>query len=185
MAPASGLEGDTMKKYVAAVILVLSTTPAFAQLMTVTTCHGVINPDVTQATINKTICVHGWTATIRPPVSYTSALKRKLLGPRYSLETVKKYELDHCLPLEEGGAPRDPRNLWLQPWNGRCGAHAKDEVENGLKQQVCSGKMTLARARAYVQNWCRPEIKSRYSVKYVPPQPLHKLKRRGEHAGRS
>src|SRR5207248_867932 len=37
---------------------------------------GVLNPDVTQATIRSTICTHGWTATIRPPVEYTNALKR-------------------------------------------------------------------------------------------------------------
>jgi hypothetical protein len=34
---------------------------------------------VTQATISKTICVKGWTATIRPPTSYTNALKKAQL----------------------------------------------------------------------------------------------------------
>ena len=34
---------------------------------------GVLNPDVTQANIDSTICVHGWTRTIRPPTSYTNA----------------------------------------------------------------------------------------------------------------
>ena len=29
---------------------------------------GVLNPDVTQANIRSTICRHGWTSTIRPPV---------------------------------------------------------------------------------------------------------------------
>ena len=38
---------------------------------------GVLNPDVTQANIRSTICRHGWTATIRPPVDYTNALKRR------------------------------------------------------------------------------------------------------------
>ncbi|MBV8598859.1 MAG: hypothetical protein JO017_08565, partial [Actinobacteria bacterium] len=28
---------------------------------------GATNPDVTQATIGSTICVRGWTATVRPP----------------------------------------------------------------------------------------------------------------------
>ena len=36
---------------------------------------GALNPAVTQATIRTTICVSGWTATIRPPVSYTAPLK--------------------------------------------------------------------------------------------------------------
>ena len=34
-----------------------------------------LNPVVTQETIQATICVPGWTKTIRPPVSYTSRVK--------------------------------------------------------------------------------------------------------------
>ena len=36
---------------------------------------GALNPAVTQATIQKTICVHGWTKTIRPPESVTAPEK--------------------------------------------------------------------------------------------------------------
>ena len=36
---------------------------------------GVLNPDVTQATIALDDLPAGWTRTIRPPVSYTNALK--------------------------------------------------------------------------------------------------------------
>src|SRR3712207_3940055 len=46
---------------------------------------GALNPDVTQATIGSTICVRGWTRTIRPPSSYTSALKVEQLA-EYGLE---------------------------------------------------------------------------------------------------
>jgi hypothetical protein len=35
---------------------------------------------VTQATISTTICKSGWTKTIRPPASYTNALKRVQAG---------------------------------------------------------------------------------------------------------
>src|SRR5262249_52310431 len=38
---------------------------------------GVLNPNVTQANIRSTICRHGWTATIPPPVPYTKAPQRK------------------------------------------------------------------------------------------------------------
>ena len=38
---------------------------------------GVINPDVTQANIRSTVCRRGWTATVRPPVDYTNALKAR------------------------------------------------------------------------------------------------------------
>jgi hypothetical protein len=40
------------------------------------TTPGVINPEVTQANIQQTICVKGWTTTIRPPASYTNSLKK-------------------------------------------------------------------------------------------------------------
>src|SRR5689334_838052 len=39
-----------------------------------------LNPAVTQATIHATICVSGWTATVRPPSSYTSELKVEQLA---------------------------------------------------------------------------------------------------------
>src|SRR3954469_26009241 len=37
---------------------------------------GATNPKVTQANIKTTICKSGWTDTIRPPTSYTTALKK-------------------------------------------------------------------------------------------------------------
>ena len=46
-----------------------------AVLASPTLTPGSLNPDVTQATIGSTVCVRGWTATVRPPTSYTSALK--------------------------------------------------------------------------------------------------------------
>ena len=53
-----------------------------AVLASPTLTPGALNPDVTQATIRSTICVRGWTTTVRPPSSYTSALKIEQL-PRY------------------------------------------------------------------------------------------------------
>lgn len=41
---------------------------------------GAVNPAVTQANINDTICVPGWTATVRPPESYTERLKRRQIA---------------------------------------------------------------------------------------------------------
>ena len=51
--------------------------PANAILADPLRTPGVLNPDVTQGNIRSTICRHGWTATIRPPVDYTNDLKRK------------------------------------------------------------------------------------------------------------
>ncbi len=115
---------------------------------------GAFNPAVTQATIGSTICVSGWTATVRPPSSYTTSLKVEQIGEYgYTDTRTSSYEEDHLIPLELGGAPSDPRNLWPEPYtatlpDGRnAGARVKDEYETDLKKDVCAGTMTLAQAR--------------------------------------
>lgn len=115
---------------------------------------GVLNPAVTQATIHSTICVKGWTKTVRPPVKYTNALKKKLLiAAGIPVKNSRLYELDHEQPLELGGHPTDPRNLKLQIWTGLGGAHDKDTAENALHIAVCAGRMTLAEGQAAMSTW--------------------------------
>jgi len=101
---------------------------------------------VTQAT-------SGWTATVRPPASYTSALKLSQLAARHMPETAAQVEEDHFIALELGGAPSDPANLWPE---SRVGAHAsagaKDLAENRLRHEVCAGTITLAVAQAQIRN---------------------------------
>ena len=89
---------------------------------------GVVNPNVTKDNIDETICVPGWTKTIRPSVSYTNRVKREMLGLAHSVD-MRAFELDHFIPLELGGHPTDRRNLWPQPWGGKCGAHTKDAMD--------------------------------------------------------
>jgi hypothetical protein len=105
---------------------------------------GVLNPAVTQATIGVTICRHGWTKTVRPPVSYTNDLKlRQLL--RYGLHgPPAAFQEDHLISLELGGSPTDPRNLWPEPYPR---ASAVDQLENDLNHRVCAGSLTLAEAQ--------------------------------------
>ena len=68
---------------------------------------GAINPAVTQSNIGQTICVLGYTKTIRPPVSYTTALKKSQLRTlpysSYGSTDTKLFEEDHLIPLELGG----------------------------------------------------------------------------------
>ncbi len=110
---------------------------------------GALNPDVTQSSIGSTICVSGWTATIRPPTSYTNALKRQgILDYGYTDTSLSDYEEDHFLPLELGGAPKDPRNLWPEPHAGSKNAYSKDSVENAVKKAVCAGQVTLTAAQS-------------------------------------
>ena len=105
---------------------------------------GVLNPNVTQANIRSTICRHGWTATIRPPVSYTNALKRKQMRQYGETGSMSDYQEDHLISLEMGGNPTDPRNLWPEPYPR---AAEMDQTENELNSEICDGKLTLAEAQ--------------------------------------
>ncbi len=105
---------------------------------------GVLNPDVTQANIRSTICRHGWTSTIRPPESYTNALKRKQMRLYGETGSMSGYQEDHLISLELGGSPTDPRNLWPEPYPR---ASQMDQIENQLNAQVCDGQLTLAQAQ--------------------------------------
>ena len=118
---------------------------------------GVRNPAVTQATISTTICVRGWTATVRPPASYTNSLKATgLVAYGYTNRDPASVEEDHLLPLEGGGSPTDPRNLWPQPRYGAVTAAQKDTAENALRASVCSGAATLDAAQAaFLAKWVR------------------------------
>lgn len=146
-----------------------------------TTCTpGALNPAVTQANIQQTICVKGYTATIRPPLSYTGPLKRKIMGHgSYSVSyngqqysdhgygttySASQVELDHLVPLEVGGAPADPHNLWPEPGgvdkitlnvNGQnASSQIKDAFENWSREQLCTGKETLAKAQHdFMTDW--------------------------------
>lgn len=120
---------------------------------------GATNPQVTQANIASTICQHGWTATIRPPASYTTGLKRQqivLYG--YTDQKLSDYEEDHLISLEIGGAPSDPANLWPE-YDGGKTPNPKDAVENALKRAICSHQVTLAAAQqAIATNWQTAEV---------------------------
>jgi hypothetical protein len=105
---------------------------------------GVINPDVTQANIHETVCVRGWTRTIRPPTSYTSELKLRQMREYGVGGSPSDYQEDHLISLELGGHPTDPRNLWPEPIER---ALKVDQTENELNGKVCSGELRLAEAQ--------------------------------------
>ena len=115
-----------------------------AVLASPTRTPGVLNPDVTQATIGATICVRGWTRTVRPPASYTSALKVRQMAEYGEAGSPSAYQEDHLISLELGGDPTDPRNLWPEPYPR---ASEVDRIENELNAKVCSGALSLAAAQ--------------------------------------
>jgi len=105
---------------------------------------GALNPAVTPATLAATICRHGWTRTIRPPVTYTNDLKLKQMRVYRRRGPPSGYQEDHLISLELGGHPTDPRNLWPEPYPR---ASTVDGIENDLNAQVCSGKLGLDAAQ--------------------------------------
>jgi len=105
---------------------------------------GALNPNVTQAHIHATICVRGWTKTVRPPVDYTNALKLKQMREYGETGDPSDFQEDHLISLELGGDPRDPRNLWPEPYPR---AAEVDRIENELNAKVCSGALSLAEAQ--------------------------------------
>jgi hypothetical protein len=118
---------------------------------------GSINPNVTQANIDVTICKSGWTATVRPPSGYTGALKLVQIEQYgYADRNPSHYQEDHLVPLELGGAPRDPANLWPEPNRialedgTSVGSDAKDGLEDYLRKEVCGGSMRLDDAQRLI-----------------------------------
>lgn len=60
-----------------------------------------------------------------------------------------EYEVDHLVSLELGGS-NEIANLWPEAANPTPGFHQKDQVENYLHDQVCSGAISLQDAQIKV-----------------------------------
>ena len=122
---------------------------------------GVVNPEITQENIRVTICNPRWTTkSIRPEENYTHRLKIEQIAEYgYADSRLRDYEEDHFIPLELGGHPTDPKNLWPEPFETSIpdgGAHAKDRVESYLRAEVCSGSLTLEQAQHEIaEDWYR------------------------------
>ena len=115
---------------------------------------GSINPSVNQNNIKNTICVPGFSKTIRPPVSYTNPLKVNLMYSYGFTDSRVNYELDHLIPLSIGGNPKSVTNLWPEPGYGQHNFHIKDRFENYLYRSVCNGKINLDDAQKEIAtNW--------------------------------
>jgi hypothetical protein len=127
-----------------------TTTPTTSAPTTpTTTTAGVpadmLNPAVTPASIATTICVSGYTTTIRPPVSFTDRLKvHQIMTYGYADRQVRDYEEDHVIALEIGGAAAATVNLFPEP---HAFSIPDDTLENSLHSGVCTGRLGLAEAQ--------------------------------------
>src|SRR5215469_5415361 len=114
---------------------------------------GATNPHVTPLNILETICVHGWTETVRPPENYTYHLKREQLRDwGYEDQETRDNEEDHLIPLALGGSPTSRQNLWPEPLNGAWNAHIKDRLGDYLHGEVCTGHLGLGEAQREIAN---------------------------------
>lgn len=121
---------------------------------------------ITQENIKETICNPHWegkniftgepargTKILRPPVSYTNKLKIIQMRDYGFTGSASDYEEDHLIPLELGGNPTDPKNLWPEPG---AAPNAKDRIENLLHARVCRGEITLREAqREIASDWTK------------------------------
>jgi hypothetical protein len=98
------------------------------------------------------LCKAGYAKKNTPPASVTDPIKASQVvhGP-YADKDPTHYVEDELIPVELGGAPADPRNLWPQRPDM---ATLKDREETRLHNAVCNGQMTLAAAQLeLLQNW--------------------------------
>jgi hypothetical protein len=108
---------------------------------------GAVFPDATAAQI----CQRGYSLSVRNVPSEVGREVYRAYG--ITQRTTGEYEVDHLVPLEAGGS-NDIANLWPEAAEPRPGFHEKDQVENYLHDQVCSGAMVLPEAqRAIATNW--------------------------------
>ena|SRR5271166_3791651 len=118
---------------------------------------GAINPHVTQANISSTICSAGYAESIRPPESVTEPEKIASAAAYDYAGSLATAEYDHLIPLELGGDPNDPANLWVEPNDNPAATtttNTKDSLEDRLHSIVCSDQMPLAAARqAIAADW--------------------------------
>jgi hypothetical protein len=108
---------------------------------------GAIFPD---ATVSQ-ICTPGYASSVR---NVPTSVKNKVYA-EYGIAShyPGQYEVDHLVSLELGGS-NDISNLWPEAASPTPGFHQKDQVENYLHDQVCSGKIPLKQAQIEIAtNW--------------------------------
>src|SRR5947208_7386824 len=108
---------------------------------------GAIFPDATK----EKICVPGYASSVR---DVPQSLKNKVYNEYGITQHVAgQYEVDHLVSLQLGGS-NDIANLWPEAASPKPGFHEKDQVENYLHDQVCSGAISLKEAQIEIAtNW--------------------------------
>jgi len=111
-----------------------------------------LTPGAIQSVEQTEIC----TAEDKDPAWLISAPVEQEAFEEYGVvnSRAKKYQLDYLIPPALGGTA-DIHNLWPQPYSeAGWNAHAKDELEDRLRQLVCEGRLSLPEAqRELATDW--------------------------------
>lgn len=101
-------------------------------------------PGATVKVTKEALCVKGYAKGVRNvPTS-----EKKAVFAAYGITShpVGRYEVDHLISLELGGA-NSQDNLWPEASTPKPGFHQKDTCENKAHELVCSGEITLEAAQ--------------------------------------
>ncbi len=106
---------------------------------------------IIQSATREQICQPGYARSVRDVPD--SEKEQVYAGYGIASHQPGQYEVDHLISLELGGS-NDLANLWPEVAEPRPGFHEKDQVENYLHDQVCSGAMSLQDAQHQIaSNW--------------------------------
>ncbi len=161
-----------MKKILCAILSMIAGVALAADLPDSRMTPGATNQEVTQTNIGQTVCVKGFTKTIRPPAYFTNSLKKQQIREYgYADQDPRQYEEDHLIALSIGGAPANVRNLWPQPRSSEWGADQKNQLELVMFKMVCAHEISLKDAQyEMATDW----IKAWKA--YVPGHKIHQSK---------
>lgn len=140
---------------------------------------GAVDPSVTQANIDATICRPGYARSVRPSYAITGSIKHRLMSAEHPGEPMADYELDHLIPISIGGAPLNRRDLWLQRRRGQANAGDKNGLAYVLWRLVCEHRVPLVTAQrdisrdwtAAYQTYATPKNVSRYRFRHGGAEP--------------
>jgi len=111
-----------------------------------------LTPGVTRPVTSTELCESdNWRDTPKVPAAIKHVVLREY-GAGYIADD--DFELDYLITPELGGA-MDAQNLWPERYTSATwNAHVKDDLEQLLRQLVCSGRLPLDSAqRDIARNW--------------------------------
>lgn len=107
--------------------------------------------DILPGATRDAICTSGYARSVRN----VSVQEKAAVYSAYGIghHSAGQYEVDHLISLELGGS-NTVANLWPEAASPQPGFHEKDEIENYLHDQICSGAISLADAQLLIAtNW--------------------------------